>query len=64
MMLIADRQLVNRATPGTRVVVTGIYCTHRSKVMDKGSSVTLQQPYLRVVAMHEESEGHKDSDFR
>lgn len=35
--------------------------------MDKGSSVgavTLQQPYLRVVGLQEESDAHKDESFR
>ena len=64
VLLVADRGLVNKVTPGTRVVVTGIYCTTRSKVMEKGSSATLQQPYLRVVGMQEESEAHKADDFR
>ncbi len=41
----------------------GIYCTHRSKAMEKGSSVTLQQPYLRVVAIQEQTEGHKADAF-
>jgi hypothetical protein len=32
LLMVADRHLVGRVTPGTRVRVTGIYCTHRSKV--------------------------------
>jgi hypothetical protein len=34
--------------------------------MEKGSaaSVTLQQPYLRVVGLQEESDSHKDESFR
>ena len=71
LLMITDRRLVGRVTPGTRVTVTGIYCTHRSKAMDKpggggggaGGSVTLQQPYLRVVALQEQTEGHKTEAF-
>lgn len=32
LLMVADRHLVGRVTPGTRVRVTGIYCTHRTKV--------------------------------
>lgn len=29
LLMVADRHLVGRVTPGSRLVVTGIYCTHR-----------------------------------
>jgi len=67
LLMVADRHLVGRVTPGTRVRVTGVYCTHRSKAMDKSgtaASVSLQQPYLRVVGIQEESDAHKDESFR
>ncbi|KIZ00585.1 putative DNA replication licensing factor MCM5 [Monoraphidium neglectum] len=31
LLMVADRHLVGRVSPGTRVRVTGIYCTHRSQ---------------------------------
>lgn len=37
LLMVADRHLVGRVTPGTRVRVTGIYCTHRSQVRGPGS---------------------------
>lgn len=36
LMMVADRHLVGRVTPGSRLVVTGIYCTYRSNAMDRG----------------------------
>lgn len=64
---MADRHLVNRVTPGTRVRVTGIYSVTRGGGLSKGApagAATLQQPYLRLVDISEESEGHKEDDFR
>jgi hypothetical protein len=29
LLMVVDRHLVGRVTPGSRLVVTGIYCTHR-----------------------------------
>jgi hypothetical protein len=29
LLMVTDRHLVGRITPGSRLVVTGIYCTHR-----------------------------------
>ncbi|KAF8067409.1 MCM5 [Scenedesmus sp. PABB004] len=64
LLMVVDRHLVGRVTPGSRLVVTGIYCTHRSQAMDKGpSSLTLQLPYLRVVDLQEEGEAHADDTF-
>eukprot|EP00878_Enallax_costatus_P039247 GHUV01044817.1.p1 GENE.GHUV01044817.1~~GHUV01044817.1.p1 ORF type:complete len:595 (+),score=224.38 GHUV01044817.1:62-1846(+) len=64
LLMVVDRHLVGRVTPGSRLVITGIYCTHRSSAMDKGpSNMTLQMPYLRVVDLQEESEAHADDTF-
>lgn len=63
LLMVAERHLVDRVSPGTRVLVTGIYCTFRSKAMEKGN-VNLQQPYIRVVGLMEETEAHKDHQFR
>jgi DNA replication licensing factor MCM5 len=57
--VVADRQLCNRFTPGTRVSVVGIYSTIKSK--DKNASALLQ-PYLRAVSMVEEA-GDSHSRF-
>lgn len=61
LMMVADRALVNLVTPGTRVVVTGIYSTFRASSMEtKGSAVHLQQPYIRVVGIEQEAgDAHK-----
>ena len=66
LLMVADRHLVGRVSPGTRVRVTGIYCTHRSKAMDKtgaAAAASLQQPYLRVVGVVEESDARADEAF-
>ncbi|WIA33295.1 hypothetical protein OEZ86_006435 [Tetradesmus obliquus] len=64
LLMVADRHLVGRVTPGSRLVVTGIYCTHRSAAMDKGpANATLQLPYLRVVDLQEDSQAHADDSF-
>ena len=59
VLIIADRQLCNRFTPGTRVSVVGIYSTIKSK--EKNASALLQ-PYLRAVSMIEEA-GDSHSRF-
>jgi len=61
VLLVADRHLVNRVTPGTRVNVVGIYSTFKGKAMEKGSA-SLQQPYIRVVCLQEEA-GDSHSRF-
>lgn len=57
VLLVADRHLTNKFSPGTRVKVMGIYSTFKGKAMEKGAAsiAALQQPYLRVVSMIEES---------
>lgn len=64
LLMVVDRHLVGRVTPGSRLVVTGIYCTHRSQNMDRSrGAVALQMPYLRVVDLQEESEAHANDAF-
>ncbi|KAJ1509947.1 minichromosome maintenance protein 5 [Coelomomyces lativittatus] len=54
MVLSADRCLVNRVMPGTRVTILGIYAVVQHKGMKsektKGA-VAIRTPYLRVVGM-------------
>ena len=48
--------------PGTRCTVVGIYSTFKGKV-ERGSSA-LQQPYLRVVGIREQSgDSHSKDQF-
>jgi DNA replication licensing factor MCM5 len=72
LLCVADRLLVGRVTPGTRVLVTGIYCTHRPQAMGRGAGAgngpgaagaTLQQPYLRLTSIVDQSEAHASAAF-
>jgi DNA replication licensing factor MCM5 len=74
LLCVADRLLVGRVTPGTRVLVTGIYCTHRPQAMNRAAAggggsgpgaagATLQQPYLRLTSIVDQSEAHASAAF-
>ncbi|KAI9596081.1 MCM2/3/5 family-domain-containing protein [Syncephalis fuscata] len=52
MLLITDRNLVNRAVPGSRVTIIGIYSIFQSKQSGKSAAaVAIRTPYLRVVGL-------------
>jgi len=74
LLCVADRLLVGTVTPGTRVLVTGIYCTHRPQAMQRAAAggggsgpgaagATLQQPYLRLTSVLDQSEAHASAAF-
>jgi len=54
-ILIADRALVDRVVPGTRVTVLGIHSLMSSG--PKGNVAGLGQPYIRVVGLQEDFSG-------
>ena len=52
VLLIAERFLVDNASPGTRVAVMGVYSTFNSKGMGKSVGATnVRQPYIRIVGL-------------
>lgn len=64
LMLVADRHLVGRVIPGTRVTVVGIYSTAKqAKGGSKTNAMALQQPYVRVVGLVESGDVTKSGDF-
>lgn len=63
MMVLVDRLLVGKISPGTRVTMVGIYSVFGSKESgakgkDTNGVVAIKQPYLRVVGI----EGDLDED--
>lgn len=64
LTLTCDRYLVERAPPGSRVTVVGIYSTFKSRTAKagqdlKGSGVTY--PYLRVLGIQDDHYGIRSS---
>ena len=58
MLLTADRDLVNRAVPGTRVTVMGIMSIFQSsKNAETKGAVAIRHPYLRVMGIEIDDEG-------
>jgi DNA replication licensing factor MCM5 len=60
MMLCVERNLVQKIVPGTRVRVMGVYSLGSGgagKPERGGGGAALQQPYLKVVGLVEETEG-------
>ena len=60
MMLCVERNLVQKIVPGTRVRVMGVYSLGSGgagKPERGGGGAALQQPYLKVVWLVEETEG-------
>ncbi|KAJ1929399.1 minichromosome maintenance protein 5 [Tieghemiomyces parasiticus] len=58
IMLSADRYLVNKVVPGTRVIVTGIFSIFQNKKVKATGAVAIRSPYLRLVGFEVESGGH------
>lgn len=64
MMMMVDRLLVGKISPGTRVTVVAIYSVFNNsdnggaKSKDTNGVVAIKQPYLRVVGL----EGNLDED--
>ena len=70
VLLIAERFLVDNASPGTRVAVMGVYSTFNSKGMGKSVGATnVRQPYIRIVGLRvlqgkrKEEEEEKKKNF-
>ena len=58
-MLVADRELVDKVSPGTRVVVTCVSSVFERQEgrASKGASLAVRTPYLQVVGIAVVSEG-------
>jgi DNA replication licensing factor MCM5 len=52
VLLYADRSLVNRTSPGSRVTVIGVYSIFQNKAIK--ASVAIRAPYIRVVGFSSE----------
>jgi len=60
MQLFVDRSLVEKAVPGNRVTVMGVYSIRKMAKMGRGGekgAVGVRMPYLRVVGLQVETEG-------
>jgi len=60
MQLYVDRSLVDKAVPGNRVTVIGIYSIRKMAKIGRGAekgAVGVKMPYLRVVGLTVETEG-------
>ncbi|KAJ3386334.1 minichromosome maintenance protein 5 [Lobulomyces angularis] len=55
MQLTADSYCTNMAIPGSRVTITGIFSTFKSKQQNK--TITLRSTYIRVVGMQADLDG-------
>jgi len=60
MQLFVDRSLTERAVPGNRVTVIGVYSIRKMAKIGRGGekgAVGVRMPYLRVVGLQVETEG-------
>merc|ERR1719470_495533 len=60
MQLFVDRSLTERAVPGNRVTVIGVYSIRKMAKLGRGGekgAVGVRMPYLRVVGLQVETEG-------
>ncbi|CAF1617500.1 unnamed protein product, partial [Adineta ricciae] len=62
IQLYCDRNLVDRAMPGNKITLVGIYCIKRNVAMGKmngkeKSSVGTRQPYVRVLGIRIDTDG-------
>ncbi|RKP39571.1 MCM2/3/5 family-domain-containing protein [Dimargaris cristalligena] len=55
LMLTADRYLINKVVPGTRVTVTGIFSIFQNKKVQATGAIAIRSPYLRLVGIEVES---------
>lgn len=53
VLLTVDRYLVNRITPGTRLIVNGIYSIFNGT--QKKGNVAIRSPYIRVLGIQQDS---------
>lgn len=54
-----DRFLVNKVTPGTRVIINGVYSIFQSSQKSGGSgSVAIRSPFIRVLGIQFEQDGN------
>ncbi|XP_024528637.1 DNA replication licensing factor MCM5 [Selaginella moellendorffii] len=59
LLLAADRNLVQKTAPGTRVTVLGVYSIFQTgNATTQKGAVAIRQPYLRVVGMDHAAEGN------
>ena len=68
MLLVVDRNLVQKCKPGTRVQAVGVYTTHSGPAKEKtgtsSETVAVQKPYLRIVSIvDEESASEQAATF-
>ncbi|KAK9810367.1 hypothetical protein WJX72_009530 [[Myrmecia] bisecta] len=64
MLLVVDRNLVGKISPGTRVTAIGIFSIYQAKEGSKHkdkNAVAIRQPYLRVVGLDEDVQGSAHS---
>eukprot|EP00002_Diphylleia_rotans_P002321 TRINITY_DN11478_c0_g1_i1.p1 TRINITY_DN11478_c0_g1~~TRINITY_DN11478_c0_g1_i1.p1 ORF type:complete len:726 (-),score=163.07 TRINITY_DN11478_c0_g1_i1:394-2571(-) len=59
ILLSVDRYLVGQLQPGTRATIVGVYSIFSNNASHKksGSSVTIRNPYIRVVGVISETDG-------
>jgi len=60
IQMYVDRSLVDRAVPGNRVTVIGVYSIRKMAKIGRGAekgAVGVKMPYLRVVGLRVETEG-------
>lgn len=58
ILLSADRYLVNKVVPGTRVTITGIFDIFQNKAVKDAGAVALRTSYLRIVGMQVDVDGN------
>ncbi|POV99151.1 hypothetical protein PSTT_13955 [Puccinia striiformis] len=57
ILLSLDRYLTGKVVPGSRIIATGIYSTFNGSGKNQGA-IALRQPYLRVVGLEVDGDGH------
>lgn len=57
IMLVVDRNLVQRIVPGTRVTTIGIFSIMQAK-QGSNENFAIRQPYIRVVGLEEDADGN------
>lgn len=64
VLATVDRFLVNKVTPGTRVIINGVYSIFQSSQKSSGNSgaVAIRSPYIRVLGIQLENESVAAAD--